>query len=377
MKNPLSIPALRTFLLACALVVIAPFAHCADLTVAVHDKPPYAFKDEEGHWVGLGIELWEAVAKQQNWTYQYQELPAEDLIGALAGKKVDLVVGELLVNSLDEKIMDFSQPFLDSSVGVAVSASNWHPSWFQILVHAFDWTLVRIFLWFVPVMLIVSVLVWLLERHRIDGHFTGRPAHGLGSAFWFAAVTMTTTGYGDKVPVTFLGRALSVIWMFMSLLLVTAFTASVASTVATVRSSTLVRSAADLRHYRNGIQPGGVATQILDRYSAPTVTFETYEEALKNLEDGTIDTVVGDSNSLQYLISQGSADSVVLLPMKLFASRIAFGMPQGSTIVEPFNISLLNLIHSPAWPAILQQYLGSTALAPADATHPSVSTTNQ
>jgi polar amino acid transport system substrate-binding protein len=353
-----------------AIVAFAVSAQADGMVVAVHDKPPFAFRDESGSWTGIGIQLWEAAAKDNNWQFRYEEVPSEDLLPSLAGRKVDVVVGELLVNAPDERVIDFSQPFLESSIGVAVSSRDWHPSWLHILLHAFDWTLLRVFFLFIPVLLIVSFLIWILERHRADGHFGGKSSQGIGSAFWFSTVTMTSTGYGDKVPVTFLGRTLSVAWMFMSLLLITAFTASVASTVATVRSSTLVRSTADLRHYRNGIQLGGVAAQVLDRYSAPMIGFQTYEEALQRLADGGIDTVVGESTSLQYLINKDYEGRLVLLPLQVFSSRIAFGFPQKSVLLEPFNISLLNFIHSPAWASILKEYLGSEALAPMDATHP-------
>ncbi len=57
-------------------------------------------------------------------------------------------------------------------------------------------------------------------------HFGGKPIHGFGSALWFAAVTMTTVGYGDKTPQTPLGRGLAFIWMFLGIVLVSAFTGS-------------------------------------------------------------------------------------------------------------------------------------------------------
>ncbi len=53
----------------------------------------------------------------------------------------------------------------------------------------------------------------------------------LGSALWFAAVTMTTVGYGDKTPQTPLGRFLAFLWMFFGILLVSAFTGAFASSL--------------------------------------------------------------------------------------------------------------------------------------------------
>ncbi|MYA83087.1 MAG: potassium channel family protein, partial [Acidimicrobiales bacterium] len=49
--------------------------------------------------------------------------------------------------------------------------------------------------------------VWLLER-RGDG-----PIDTLGEAVWWGAATVTTVGYGDVAPVTWLGRAIAIVLM--------------------------------------------------------------------------------------------------------------------------------------------------------------------
>jgi polar amino acid transport system substrate-binding protein len=76
------------------------------------------------------------------------------------------------------------------------------------------------------VLLVVGALIWACERRQNPQHFGGN-AKGVLSGFWWAAVTMTTVGYGDKVPVTIGGRIIGLLWMFTAIILISGFTASI------------------------------------------------------------------------------------------------------------------------------------------------------
>jgi voltage-gated potassium channel len=51
----------------------------------------------------------------------------------------------------------------------------------------------------------------------------------IGSGLWWAAQTVTTVGYGDNVPVTFLGRIVAVIVMLLGISFLTVITAAITS----------------------------------------------------------------------------------------------------------------------------------------------------
>lgn len=70
----------------------------------------------------------------------------------------------------------------------------------------------------------ISAVVLGLERHA--PHST---IHDYPDALWWAATTVTTVGYGDKVPVTPMGRTLAVVLMVVGIGLVGILTATVAS----------------------------------------------------------------------------------------------------------------------------------------------------
>ena len=80
------------------------------------------------------------------------------------------------------------------------------------------------------VMLIATVVlasghVILLFEQASDREEFESTADGI----WWAIVTMTTVGYGDRFPITDAGRAVGVVLMFSSMILVSLFTATVSS----------------------------------------------------------------------------------------------------------------------------------------------------
>jgi voltage-gated potassium channel len=63
----------------------------------------------------------------------------------------------------------------------------------------------------------------------LERHATGSGIHNFGDALWWAMATVTTVGYGDKVPVTGDGRWVAVVLMVTGIGLVGILTATIAS----------------------------------------------------------------------------------------------------------------------------------------------------
>jgi voltage-gated potassium channel len=62
-----------------------------------------------------------------------------------------------------------------------------------------------------------------------EAHAKGSTIHSYGGALWWAAVTVTSVGYGDQYPVTVAGRAVAVVLMITGIALFGVVAASIAS----------------------------------------------------------------------------------------------------------------------------------------------------
>ena len=62
-----------------------------------------------------------------------------------------------------------------------------------------------------------------------EAHANGSNIHNFGDALWWAIVTVTTIGYGDKYPVSAGGRGVATVLMLVGIGLIGVLTATVAS----------------------------------------------------------------------------------------------------------------------------------------------------
>mmetsp|Transcript_19734 Transcript_19734/g.35238 ORF Transcript_19734/g.35238 Transcript_19734/m.35238 type:complete len:690 (-) Transcript_19734:241-2310(-) len=83
----------------------------------------------------------------------------------------------------------------------ALVASFWTPSILQAVC------ILTVFL------IISGHLVWFVERTKNRAQFQSSYLDGVDNGIWWSFVTMTTVGYGDKVPITIPGRIIACVWM--------------------------------------------------------------------------------------------------------------------------------------------------------------------
>jgi voltage-gated potassium channel len=93
----------------------------------------------------------------------------------------------------------------------------------KVLTEISQHTLTRVIFAITFFALIGASLVFLFEGN-VNEQFIA-----MGDAIWWVLVTMTTVGYGDKVPMTTCGRIIGIIIMFFGLALLSSFTATISS----------------------------------------------------------------------------------------------------------------------------------------------------
>ncbi|MES1930983.1 family 3 extracellular solute-binding protein [Salinisphaera shabanensis T35B1] len=328
------------------------------LRVGTKAAPPFVVENERGEFSGVSIVLWEAVADRLGIEYDYVPSDLAGLFSGLEDGALDLSVAALTVTASREANIDFSYPFYSTGLAIAVPANDGSAVWATIR-RFFSWQFLTALAALTVVLLAVGVIIWLFERRANAEEFGGSTAQGLGSGFWWAAVTMTTVGYGDKAPKTLGGRLIGLVWMFAAIIIISSFTAAIATSLTVDRLSSGIKGVQDLADARVVTVEGSAAAQALrDRGIAFSVRTEL-EDGLAALADGRVDAVVYDSPLLNYRVKNAYGDTLTVLESVFDRQDYAFALPQGSDLREPINRAILEYLASDAWRDTLTEYLGS------------------
>ena len=351
--------ALATGLSGLLIAAPAPGAEAptAPLKVATRHVPPFAVRRPDGSWEGLSIELWQELSERMGFKFELQEMGLQEMLEAVAEGRADAAVAALTITSEREREVDFSHPFLNSGLGIAVRRDG-SSGWIAVGERLISGPFLKLMGGLIGLLLLVGALTWLLERRR-NQQFGGGPAQGIGSGFWWSAVTMTTVGYGDKAPQTMGGRALAVVWMFTSVILISSFTAGITATLTVGELSGKIQGPEDLAKARSLTLGGSTSEQFLREHRYEYQALPDLRQTLQQLTENGADAVVYDAPILRHLVLQSQGERLKVLPGSFEPQDYGIAFPPGSPLREPINRYLLELLREPLWQDILFRYLGN------------------
>lgn len=85
---------------------------------------PFEFENDEGDFVGIDLDLLDAIAKNQGFEYELRSLGFNAAVTALEAGQVDGVIAGMSINDDRVKKYDFSDPYYESKTGVAVKPDS-------------------------------------------------------------------------------------------------------------------------------------------------------------------------------------------------------------------------------------------------------------
>jgi polar amino acid transport system substrate-binding protein len=337
----------------------APADSSSILRIGVAGSPPFVLDVAGGE--GISLEVWQRLAAQLGWRCQltrFNDVP--HALTALKHGELDLVVGPVSITAERAKEVRFSQPYFQSSLSILSRAEA--PSWPQRIRPFFS---ARFFIAlgiFILILGGVGALIWMAEREANPDQFPAAPARGIANGMWCAIVTMSTTGYGDRAPITFWGRMVTSAWIIISLLGATTMIAGIASVLTlSGMKATEISTAADLASRNVAAVPGSPSEALARHYGAASITIESPEEGYQLLKSGRVDAVVYDRPQLLYFLKEHPDEGVAVSVAQYQRLGYGFALHLNTSLLHEVNVALLRLEESGSVQRIMEGWLGEPA----------------
>jgi len=326
------------------------------LTVGVKTAPPFVIKKTHGEFSGLSIALWREAAERAGLEYRFVETDLEGLVSGLEDGRLDVSVAALTIKAERETQVDFTHPFYTTGLAIAVPVEEGTVgAVLQSLLSAEFAAAVGAL---TGLLLLVGFLLWLAERRKNPDMFGGTPLQGVGASFWWAAVTMTTVGYGDKAPTTLAGRLIALVWMFAAIIVISGFTAAIATSLTVSRLETTIRGPGDLYDVRVVSVADSASAEYLERQGIGFTRRQELAAALEDVANGRFDAIVYDEPILKYHIRRSYPAELRMVPEHFERQDYALALPAGSPLREPLNIAILDTLETSEGGALVQRYVG-------------------
>lgn len=343
------------WVLGCAwLLLCGSSAAAQGLTVATKESPPFAYRDSGGEWIGISIDLWEAIAEKLQVEYRLVDVATpEEMVKGVAEGRFDLAISAISVTAEREARVDFSHRYYTTGLGVAVRGSA-GTGIERILRAVFSWQFLTLVGSVVLALLVAGYLFWWFER-RQNPQFAEGQKPGVAFGLWWSMLLLF--GHKGVFPKSVAGRLLAAASMLVSILLLSVLTGAIASALTVGHFESVIRDASDLRHVRTLAVDGTSGTAFLRRERIAYESVASVTAGLEAVANERADALVHDAPLLEFEVNRDWPGRLNLLPQTFELQDYAIAVGQDSPLRERLNTALLEVRSSPQWEDIQYRYL--------------------
>jgi polar amino acid transport system substrate-binding protein len=355
---------LRNFFLCFSLFfsIVAEASHPIKVGIIL-DSHPFSYRENDGSYAGVAVDLFRAIAEDLHWTYEFIPLGLnfDENIDRLARGEFDILLGALSITYERYQKVDFSFPFFLNHIGIIINKPGK-----DIVFKELAKSLKEKIGYFFPIMVVLFLLemflLYIIEgrnrKSRKDEYILKR----LGKAFW---ETLTVFIQGSSVhldsSVKLTKRIVLLFWLLPSLIFFSIILGSIVSTLTMIdkgKFQSLFLRKEELEDKKLAALEGSVAVSDAKRIGAVPVLASSNEEIIRLVEEEKAFGAIGDYTWLETLV-QSSDSSLVVSNLNIRNDQEAFAFRKGSPLLDPFNKRLIYLQSKGFSENICSQHLGT------------------
>eukprot|EP00727_Mastigamoeba_balamuthi_P012979 m51a1_g8303 putative glutamate receptor -like (1316) ;mRNA; r:47281-56998 len=325
----------------CALAVLG--ARGADpVRVVARKTAPFLFDDPAsgGKLSGYCVDLLDLLAKEAGFTYTFGWASgADDIVSTLSSNATDytLGIGNVLVTDVRLLSVDFTQPFLESSLSTIVSVPKSSVDMWSF----FSPFTLGMWLTIAGVMLGSGVVFYAVEgRSRKQEDIRGL----FPSLYWGFSCIL---GYNGSFPKTAAGMTVYLVLFFFNIVVVSSYTANLAATLSVKYAAPKIEGFASLPGHTVCSGSGGT-TELYLREKLETTANLVFEpnitRCLEMLRNEEVDAVVYSQPIMEYYLSNKPFCDLIEVGQPVFPNNYAMPVRKGQyELLSAINVALLKV----------------------------------
>jgi polar amino acid transport system substrate-binding protein len=325
------------------------------VTVATREITPFIMKAGDG-FTGFSAELWAELAKRMGLQYDFAvKANVGELLGAVEKGEGQVGIAAISITAEREQKFDFSQPMMDSGLQVMIAQTDDSGFSLREVMSFFTRGAMPYLLGLLALLVIVpGHIVWFAERGHSQRAFSSNYFPGIIQAMAWALSAAAGQQNGD--PQSRMGRIMSVLAIFVSLLFLTYWQAELTSSFTVQQLQGDISGPEDLPGKKVGTTKNSTAAKYLKGAQSLVTEYQKVDEALTALETGQLDAVVFDAPVLLYYASHGGRGKV--RPVGPIFKRENYGIvfPRGSALRKRVNAELLTMREDGSYDALYNKW---------------------
>ncbi|MGB0798895.1 MAG: transporter substrate-binding domain-containing protein [Planktomarina sp.] len=332
------------------------FAQSDPLKIVTVTRPPFSMV-ENGKETGFSLDLWAAVAKELNVSYEITRVDGfADMLMAVETGAADGAIANISITSAREGVMDFTQPIYESGLQIMVPDDGRGTSVLSILLRR---DLLLAIVGAFALLFGGGMIMWALERKHQD-YFNHSASDAMFPSFWWALNLVVNGGFEQLAPRSFLGRIFGTLMVVSSLFIVSIFVAKITATLTVDAIQNNVGGINDLYDKRVGTIENSTAANYMDKRDLRFTTYTGLDDLIANFENGELDAVVFDAPILGYYVNTRGKGDAEMVGSVFLSENYGMALQSGSDLAEPINRALLTLRETGKYDALLTKWFGNS-----------------
>ncbi|WZZ09413.1 hypothetical protein YC2023_095334 [Brassica napus] len=289
-----------------------------------------------------------------------------ELVNNVSTGVFDAVVGDIAIVKRRIRIVDFTQPYIESGLVVVAAVTKLNDT---------PWAFLRPFtppMWAVTAafFLIIGSVIWVLE-HRINDEFRGPPGSQVVTILWFTFSTMFFSHRENTVST--LGRVVLLIWLFVVLIITSSYTASLTSILTVQQLNSPIKGVDTLMSSseRVGFQVGSYAENyMIDELNiarSRLVALGSPKEYATALQNGTVSAIVDERPYVDLFLSEFCGFAI--RGQAFTRSGWGFAFPRDSPLAVDMSTAILGLSETGQLQKIREKWLSKSNCSNLNGSH--------